>query len=54
MTKVLMVDDHEPSRRQLVESLTRCGYRIAAEGASGKVALATRLAKLFSSANMID
>ncbi len=35
-----MIDDHEPSRRQLVESLRRCGYRIAAEGASGKVALA--------------
>ena len=40
MKKVLVIDDHEPSRRQLVESLRSCGYLIAAEGSSGKVALA--------------
>ncbi len=40
MKKVLVIDDHEPSRRQLVESLRCCGYLIAGEGASGKVALA--------------
>ena len=40
MKKVLVIDDHEPSRRQLVESLRCSGYLIAAEGASGKVALA--------------
>ena len=40
MKKVLVIDDHEPSRRQLVESLRNCGYQIAAEGASGRVASA--------------
>ena len=40
MKNVLVIDDHEPSRRQLVESLRSCGYRVAAEGSSGKVALA--------------
>jgi AmiR/NasT family two-component response regulator len=40
MKKVLVIDDHEPSRRQLIQSLHGCGYQIAAEGASGKVALA--------------
>ena len=40
MKKVLVIDDHESSRRQLVESLRNCGYQIAAEGASGRVASA--------------
>ena len=40
MKKVLVIDDHESSRRHLVESLRRCGYDIAAEGASGRVASA--------------
>ncbi|MGZ8501084.1 MAG: hypothetical protein ACXW5W_22680 [Candidatus Binatia bacterium] len=32
MKKVLVIDDHEPSRRQLIQSLHGCGYQIAAEG----------------------
>lgn len=44
MKKVLVIDDHEPSRRQLVETLRGCGYQVAAEGSSGKVALALSLA----------
>jgi response regulator NasT len=36
----MVIDDHEPSRRQLVTSLRSCGYQIAAEGSRGKVALA--------------
>lgn len=38
MKRVLVIDDHEPSRRQLIENLRLCGYEIAAEGSSGKVA----------------
>jgi AmiR/NasT family two-component response regulator len=40
MKKVLVIDDHEPSRRQLIQSLHGCGYQIAAEGSSGRVASA--------------
>ncbi|MGZ8489613.1 MAG: ANTAR domain-containing response regulator [Candidatus Binatia bacterium] len=40
MKKVLVIDDHEPSRRQLIQSLHGCGYKIAAEGCSGRVASA--------------
>ena len=40
MKKVMVVDDHEPSRRELVQCLRSCGYGIAAEGSSGKVASA--------------
>ena len=40
MKKVLVIDDHDPSRRRLVESLQSCGYQVAAEGASGRVASA--------------
>ena len=38
MKNVLVIDDHEPSRHQLIENLRRGGYRIAGEGSSGKVA----------------
>jgi AmiR/NasT family two-component response regulator len=40
MRRVLVIDDHEPSRRHLVETLTEGKYEIAGEGASGKSALA--------------
>ncbi|MGZ8436155.1 MAG: ANTAR domain-containing response regulator [Candidatus Binatia bacterium] len=40
MKKVLVIDDHEPSRRQLIQTLHGCGYQIAAEGSSGRVASA--------------
>jgi AmiR/NasT family two-component response regulator len=37
MRRVLVIDDHQPSRRQLVTSLSKSGYEIAGEGTSGKV-----------------
>lgn len=40
MIKVMVIDDHEPSRRQLIQNLHSCGYQIAAEGCSGKLASA--------------
>jgi AmiR/NasT family two-component response regulator len=40
MRRVLVIDDHEPSRRHLVKTLTKGKYEIAGEGASGKSALA--------------
>ena len=43
MRRVLVIDDHEPSRKHLVKILTESRYEIAAEGTSGK--LATELAK---------
>lgn len=39
MRRVLVIDDHEPSRRHLVRTLTEAKYEIAGEGASGKSAL---------------
>ncbi len=39
MRRVLVIDDHEPSRRHLVRTLTESKYEIAGEGASGKLAL---------------
>jgi two-component system, response regulator PdtaR len=39
MRRVLVIDDHEPSRRRLVRTLTEAKYEIAGEGASGKVAV---------------
>ena len=39
MRRVLVIDDHEPSRRHLVRTLTEAKYEIAGEGASGKLAL---------------
>lgn len=40
MRKVLVIDDHEPSRKHLVKILTEGRYEIAGEGASGKLARA--------------
>lgn len=40
MRRVLVIDDHQPSRRQLVTSLNKGGYEIAGEGTSGKIVLA--------------
>jgi AmiR/NasT family two-component response regulator len=37
---VLVIDDHDPSRAQLVKTLRTSGYEIAGEGASGRSALA--------------
>ncbi len=39
MRRVLVIDDHEPSRRHLVSILSEGGYEIAGEGGSGKIAL---------------
>jgi response regulator NasT len=39
MRRVLVVDDHDPSRTRLIRTLKKCGYEIAGEAASGKVAL---------------
>ncbi|MGH7810699.1 MAG: ANTAR domain-containing response regulator, partial [Candidatus Binatia bacterium] len=38
MSRVLVIDDHEPSRAHLVTILRECGYEIAGEGSSGKLA----------------
>lgn len=40
MRRVLIIDDHEPSRQNLVNTLTQSGYKIAAEGVSGSTAVA--------------
>lgn len=40
MRRVLVIDDHEPSRRHLVSILAEGGYEIAGQGVSGKTALA--------------
>lgn len=40
MRRVLVIDDHEPSRRHLINILLDRGYEIAGEGSSGKLALA--------------
>ena len=40
MRKVLVIDDHEPSRRQLIAILLERGYEIAGAEGSGKLALA--------------
>jgi two-component system, response regulator PdtaR len=40
MRRVLVIDDHEPSRLHLVTILKDSGYEIAGEGARGKLALA--------------
>jgi response regulator NasT len=39
MRRVLAIDDHDPSRTQLIKSLRECGYEIAGEGTSGRAAL---------------
>jgi len=40
MRRVLVIDDHQPSRRHLVTILNKGEYEIAGEGTSGKIALA--------------
>jgi len=35
----LVIDDHEPSRAHLTNILRQCGYEVAGEGSSGKLAL---------------
>lgn len=40
MRRVLVIDDHQPSRRHLVAFLNSGGYEITGEGASGKAAVA--------------
>ena len=40
MRRVLVIDDHDPSRRQLINILLERGYEIVGEGSSGKLALA--------------
>lgn len=40
MSRVLVIDDHEPSRRHLCNILLERGYEIVGEGSSGKLALA--------------
>lgn len=37
MRRVLVIDDHQPSRRHLVSILNSGGYEIAGEGTTGKV-----------------
>lgn len=39
MRRVLVIDDHEPSRRHLIQILRERGYEIAGEGSSGKLAV---------------
>ncbi len=43
MIRVLVIDDHEPSRRLAIQTLRLGGYEIAAEGSSGKAAPALAL-----------
>jgi len=40
MRRVLVIDDHDPSRRHLINILLERGYEIVGEGSSGKLALA--------------
>jgi DNA-binding NarL/FixJ family response regulator len=40
MRRVLVIDDHQPSRRRLVTILNNGEYEITGEGTSGKIALA--------------
>jgi AmiR/NasT family two-component response regulator len=39
MRRVLVIDDHDPSRTRLIKTLRECGYEIAGEGGSGRAAL---------------
>jgi len=32
MRRVLVIDDHDPSRTRLIKTLRECGYEIAGEG----------------------
>ena len=38
MTRVLVIDDHHPSRKNLVTALNKSGYEVVGEGASGQTA----------------
>jgi AmiR/NasT family two-component response regulator len=38
MRRVLVIDDHEPSRRHLINVLLAAGYELVGEGSSGKLA----------------
>jgi two-component system, response regulator PdtaR len=40
MRRVLVIDDHEPSRKTLIRTLTQSGYKIAGTGLSGTTAVA--------------
>jgi response regulator NasT len=40
MRRVLVIDDHQPSRRHLVTILNNGGYEVAGEGTNGRNALA--------------
>ena len=40
MRRVLVIDDHDTSRRHLIKILLERGYEIVGEGSSGKLALA--------------
>jgi two-component system, response regulator PdtaR len=40
MKRVLVIDDHEPSRKILLDTLSQGGYQIAGEGATGNTAVA--------------
>ena len=40
MIRVLVIDDHEPSRKTLVTTLLHSGYKIAGEGGTGDTAVA--------------
>jgi response regulator NasT len=40
MRRVLVIDDHEPSRKDLLNTLVQSGYEIAGEGTGGNIALA--------------
>jgi AmiR/NasT family two-component response regulator len=46
MRRVLVIDDHESSREQIVATLKDRGYEVAGEGASGKLAVAMARAAL--------
>jgi response regulator NasT len=39
MSRVLVIDDHESSRKQIVATLKGGGYEVAGEGTSGKLAV---------------
>ena len=45
MRRVLVIDDHELSRKALVKTLTKSGYKIAGEGLSGNTAVALTISR---------
>ena len=36
MRRVLVIDDHEPSRKILIDTLSQGGYQIAGQGATSR------------------